>query len=147
MREHPHAELIRRGYEAFAEGDMAALSDMMAEDVVWHVPGEGPLAGEHRGREAVLGFFKEARDLSGGTLQVNVQSIVALEKVAVALTRLRASRAGKDLDAIGAVVYKVKDGKINEAWSLARDVKRKAEFFSSMAMDGPASAISARLSA
>ncbi len=54
MADHPNAELLRKGYEAFDKGDIAALTDMFAEDVVWHVTGTSPISGVHRGREAVL---------------------------------------------------------------------------------------------
>ena len=39
MTEHPNIELARRGYEAFAKGDLAALTELLANDVVWHVQG------------------------------------------------------------------------------------------------------------
>lgn len=39
---------------ALIGGDFAHGISGFAEDVVWHVPGDGELAGEHRGREAVL---------------------------------------------------------------------------------------------
>ena len=31
MSEHPNVALTRRGYEAFARGDLAALSELIAE--------------------------------------------------------------------------------------------------------------------
>src|SRR6476659_9254752 len=34
-----NVELVRRGDTAFNSGDMATLSDMFAEDAVWHVDG------------------------------------------------------------------------------------------------------------
>ena len=40
MAEHPNVEMIRQGYEAFARGDMSALADLAADEVVWHVPGD-----------------------------------------------------------------------------------------------------------
>ena len=44
MTEHPNVELARRGYEAFAKGDLATLTELLADDVVWHVQGGGPLS-------------------------------------------------------------------------------------------------------
>src|SRR5205807_10364112 len=35
-------------------GDVGGVRDLLAEDVVWHVPGANAIAGEHRGVEAVL---------------------------------------------------------------------------------------------
>jgi ketosteroid isomerase-like protein len=32
-----NASLVRRGYAAFSTGDMATLSELFADDAVWHV--------------------------------------------------------------------------------------------------------------
>jgi len=57
VTEHPNIELTRRGYEAFAQGDLAALSELIADDVTWHALGVGPLSGTYHGRDEVFGFF------------------------------------------------------------------------------------------
>ena len=48
MPEHPNAEPIRSAFEAFARGDLAGMQSLVAEDTTWHIPGRGPLAGDHR---------------------------------------------------------------------------------------------------
>jgi ketosteroid isomerase-like protein len=47
-------ELHRRQAAMYAGGPVDAVAEMLAENVVWHVPGRSPIAGEHRGREAVI---------------------------------------------------------------------------------------------
>jgi len=37
-----HAELIRRGYDAFARADPAAVFEVLDPDITWHVPGNQP---------------------------------------------------------------------------------------------------------
>ena len=49
VRIHPNEELLRREYEARADRDDAALADLFAEDVVWHVPGGSAIAGSTEG--------------------------------------------------------------------------------------------------
>ena len=61
MTQHPNVELTRQGYEAFAKGDLAALSGLIADDVTWHVLGIGPLSGDYRGRDGVFGFASSRR--------------------------------------------------------------------------------------
>ena len=39
---HPNEDLARRGYEAFAKGDLDTLNSLMTDDLVWHVPVETP---------------------------------------------------------------------------------------------------------
>ena len=54
----------------YAGGDPAAVEPFLAEDVIWHVPGSSPIAGDFRGREAVLGYFHRRRSLAGGTIRI-----------------------------------------------------------------------------
>ena len=46
-------------YEAFGQGDIAAVIDTNADDAIWTInTGAGsPLAGEHKGKEAIAGLF------------------------------------------------------------------------------------------
>src|SRR5215207_6884464 len=38
--DHPHIEVFRRTYAAFTKGDMKALAEVFAEDVIWHTRAE-----------------------------------------------------------------------------------------------------------
>ena len=55
MSEHTNVALHRKVHEAFSRGDMDTLTEMIAEDVVWHSPGKSQISGDFRGREAVEG--------------------------------------------------------------------------------------------
>ena len=45
-----NAALIKSGYEAFARGDLQSALAVFAEDILWHVPGRGPLSRDYRGK-------------------------------------------------------------------------------------------------
>ncbi len=92
MTEHPSVELTRQGYEAFAKGDMATLSELMADDITWHVEGAGSLSGTYRGREDVFGFFGRLAEETGGTFSLDVHDVLANDEHVVALCTLSASR-------------------------------------------------------
>jgi ketosteroid isomerase-like protein len=49
MSDHPNVARMREGYDAFAKGDLAALRELMTEDIVWHLPGHSALAGDYEG--------------------------------------------------------------------------------------------------
>ena len=59
MAEHPNLVNARAGYEAFALGDMAAVGDLLADDIVWHSGGNNILTGDYEGKEAVFGLLRE----------------------------------------------------------------------------------------
>ena len=39
-----NAALIKSGYDAFARGDLQGAFAVFAEDILWHIPGRGPLS-------------------------------------------------------------------------------------------------------
>jgi uncharacterized protein len=51
---HPNEELYRTGFEAFQKGDMDTLKNHLADDIVWHVAGRDPFAGDYKGMGEVL---------------------------------------------------------------------------------------------
>ena len=130
MADHPNATLLRKGYEAFGKGDMATLTDLFSEDVVWHFPGNNQLSGVHRGRDAVFAIFAKTTQLSGGTFKIDAHDVLANDEHAVALTRGTASREGKQLEAVECTVYHIKGGKVTEFWSFPEDQRVTDEFWS-----------------
>ena len=130
MAEHPNVALLQKGYEAFARGDIAALTDMFAQDMVWHVPGTNLISGEHKGRDAVFAVFAKTMELTGGTFKIDLHDIVANDEHTVSLTRAAASRQGKQLDLRGVDIYHIRNGKVTEWWSFVEDQRLDDEFWS-----------------
>ena len=131
MAEHPNAELWRKGQEAFSRRDMDALRTFWADDIVYHVPGAHPIAGEHKGLDGVLAFFSKLAELTEGTVRiVDVHDVFANDEHVVALLRFTASRQGKQLSWDQTHIYHISEGKITEAWLVATDQRALDEFFS-----------------
>jgi ketosteroid isomerase-like protein len=129
MAEHPNTGLVRRGYEAFAKGDVATATELFSKDIVWHVPGSGPLCGDHVGRDAVFAVFGKMAELSGD-FRAEVHDILANDEHAVALTRSVGSRQGKQLNMPNVDVWHIREGKFTEFWSFAMDQRAEDEFWS-----------------
>ena len=98
MAEHPNAEPIRQSFEAFARGDMAGMRSLVAENTVWHIPGRGPLAGDHYGRDAVFEMFGRLVQASEGTFTQELHDVAASDDHAVALTNVTAQRGDHNYD-------------------------------------------------
>lgn len=116
MAEHRNAQLVRRALDALLLGDLAAFSSAFADDVVWHVPGDGPLAGEYQGMAALLGLFGRQEGLSDGTLRLEITDVMASDDHAVAWQRVTAARDSFNLDVSEALVFRIRNGKIVEVW-------------------------------
>lgn len=116
MTEHPNAALVRRGYAALAARDVEALAGMTHDDLVWHIPGRNPIAGEYHGRDRVLAFNAHVLALTGGTLTLELVDVWANEHGAVALHRGGGTRPdGRPNHDEVCMVFTIRDGRIAEA--------------------------------
>ena len=129
MAEHPNVTLLRRGYEAFAQGDMDTLNNLFADNIVWHEGGRNPLSGDYKGIEQVLGLFGKLFELTEGTIKVEVHDILANDEHAVALVTISASRKGKRFSGTSVDVFHVRDGKAAEFWDNVTDRYKLDEVF------------------
>jgi len=126
MNEHPNAALHRKAHEAFANGDMGALTDLIAEDADWHSPGKSRISGDFHGREAVFGeFFGKMDELSGGTARfVADQEYFGNDERSVALFRFSATRGGKTEEVGVCEIVRWREGQAVEEWSYCDDQYR-----------------------
>lgn len=130
MADHPNVDLVRRGYDAFATGDMDTMTELFAEDVVWHLPGNNPLSGDYKGRDEVFSLFARTAQETAGSMKFELHDVVANDEHAVALVRASAERSGKRLDGEPqAHVFHVRDGKVTEFWGFG-DTTKADEFWS-----------------
>ncbi len=85
---HPNEELIGRWFLSQARGDPEAVRALLADDVVWHVPGRNLVSGDYRGPNEVIGFLARVRELSGGSARPPLLGVLANDTYAVALVRM-----------------------------------------------------------
>ncbi len=130
MAEHADVVRHREGHEAFSRGDMAALTEIIAEDTVWHWSGRNPLAGDKEGRDAVFAAFGQLAELSGGTLQLEDHDFVGNDEHTVALSQMTASREDRTLDVKFIEICHWRDGKVIEEWTMVDDQYAFDEFWS-----------------
>jgi ketosteroid isomerase-like protein len=115
-------ELVRRGYEAFAAGDMQWMNDHLADDVIWHTPGNNPGAGDFKGKEEVLGSFARIAQATQGTLRLDVHDVTGSDQHVVGLVMFSAqSPDGDSIKAHFANVFHVENGKAKEVWGMVED--------------------------
>lgn len=55
------AELHRRQNEMYSGGSIDSVTELLAEDIVWHIPGSSPIAGDHRGVAQVIAYWSPGR--------------------------------------------------------------------------------------
>jgi ketosteroid isomerase-like protein len=126
---HPNEDLVRKGFAA-GPRDTDAQRNRYAEDIRYHIPGRGPLAGVYEGIEQVLQMVARVFELTGGTFSMELHDVVANDEHAVALVTQHAERAGKQLTDNAVMVYHIRDGKITEIWTHSTDQYAADEFLS-----------------
>ena len=74
------AEFIERLHRAqeelYAGGDTVPVERLLAPDVVWHVPGETPIAGRHDGVDTVIGYMLLRRELADCTFRMRRRELL-----------------------------------------------------------------------
>ena len=108
-----NVELIRRGYEAFARGDVDAVLELLHPDVDWH-PAIAPILGVEtvRGRDAVRRFL--THDLFEGFDRFRAEplSVEDLGDFVLVMVRYtgRGESSGIEMDQRFATLYELRDG-------------------------------------
>jgi uncharacterized protein len=126
---HPNEDRIRKGYEAFSKGNLPALDEFFAEDILWHVGGRNPFSGDYKGRQEVYGFFAKLIEASGGTFKLDVHDILANDHHGVAMVYSQAQREGKTLADNTIHVFELEDGMVKEFWGYPSDMYTADDFW------------------
>jgi ketosteroid isomerase-like protein len=125
-----NAALIVSGYEAFSRGDIQSALATFAEDILWHVPGRGPLSRDYRGRTEVLGFFDHFMRLSDGTFRLQIDEVFAKGDKVVILCTETAHRGRRSWSSSQVHVWTVKDGRAITFREYEGDQQSEDEFWS-----------------
>jgi ketosteroid isomerase-like protein len=109
--------VVRDFYDARDRRDWHAVRELLAEDVVWREKDGGTdYAGDHHGRDTVVGLLEKFVDITGGTFVLEPREIVSTAEHVAAAVRWRAERGGIDVEGNDLAVYRIADGRIAEAW-------------------------------
>jgi ketosteroid isomerase-like protein len=127
---HPNEDLVRKGYEAFASGDVDWLNEHFADDIAWHTSGRNPLAGDHMGKQAVFDLFAKTMEVTGGTFRLELHDVLANDEHGVALVVASGERNGRRLEDRQVHVLHLEGEKVTEFWGHPGDQYRLDEFLS-----------------
>jgi ketosteroid isomerase-like protein len=93
--------------DAFARGDVAAHKACFADNVVWHVPGKSPVAGDYRGLDDTFAYFDKLTTLMRqGKYQDQLLDTAAGAERVVNIHRISGNRNGKTLDTTAVVIVR-----------------------------------------
>jgi uncharacterized protein len=125
-----NAALVRRIMEAFASKEGFALRDCFAEDAVWHVPGDGVMAGTYRGRSEIFRFLARLPKLTAGTYRSRLIDVLASEERGAGLYRAIGERDGRTIDIDQLLLFTIREGLVTEVLALPSDPGAFERFWS-----------------
>jgi len=120
-------KLVQRFYECYTTGDLQALKDeVLAPDVVWHIPGRHPLSGPKHGAEEIVAFFSQ---LARANMQAEVLYLAGDDSHAVDVHRGWGATETAAMDMTWVLYYRIEDGRIVEVTNFAADQAQADNFF------------------
>jgi uncharacterized protein len=108
MSTSQNVETVKKGYAAFAAGDLETALSTLDDNIEWVVPGKSKLGGTYRGKAEVTEFLGKLAEKSFTTAP---SRFLADDDVVVVLTQ---TTAGGE-SAPAADVYTFRDGKAVKA--------------------------------
>jgi ketosteroid isomerase-like protein len=134
-----NARLLARYCEAYAALDTEAAAQLVAPDFVLHVPGRGAAAGEHWGADGFRRYMSLVHAQHSGTFDVEVPAFAVSGEHAFTREALQVSRAhdpDKLLTLRTSNWFKVRGGKLSEAWVIPEDQRAYDAYWTGAAAQG-----------
>ncbi len=112
--EKDNAALVKRGYDAFANGDMATLQGLYHADAVFYAVPQKTGDGTHRGRDAIFAYFGTLFNETKGTFKAKPVTIAAADDRVFVLQDISGERNGFSLHEQSIMVLTIADGLVRE---------------------------------
>jgi ketosteroid isomerase-like protein len=114
--------IVRGMLDALEQRDAVAIGELLTDDVVYHFPGRGPVAGTYRGRDEVVGLFRSFAGQFDGLLAMASHDVVASEAHVLDLATYTGVRRGESFTWNVVRLYHVDADRISEIWLMIGDV-------------------------
>ena len=117
------AELHRRQGEMYAGGPIERVTELLADDIVWHVPGTSPIAGDHKGNAEVVAYFERRRRLADSTMAMKPGEAMATSDAVAQFVEGSAVLNGKPVSWQTVGIYRVDVERclVQEVWLVPLD--------------------------
>jgi uncharacterized protein len=130
MSAEENIEVINRLASAYASADIAVIDQLLADDVVFHIPGRHPLSGTYVGKADVFGYLGRVAAMSetddGG---FDVHSVTGDDEHVIALVTGTIEHAGVRFVRPTVHVFHVNGTQVTEFWEASLDQHAEDQFW------------------
>jgi ketosteroid isomerase-like protein len=124
-----NSDALKRGYEAFNNGDAETVAELYSDDVTWEGPNSDgvPMSGKHEGKDAVMQALGQIGEMFE-SFNVSPDELVEEGDTIVVLSHITAkTKSGNELRSPGVEIWRFGgDGKVNRVQTLADTAEMKA---------------------
>jgi ketosteroid isomerase-like protein len=133
---HPNVLTYLAALDAFNRNDLAALSDHVAPDFVYRIPGRSTVAGEFRGIDGFVEALTRLQEESAGTIQLTPLTVLADGENLIARAHVSAERGHRRLDTENCYAFRFVDGKVADGQVFLSDPEHVEDFWGTTNDDG-----------
>jgi uncharacterized protein len=121
---------VEAWYAAVSAGDLEKVRGMLAPDAVFHVAGDSPISGDHRGHEEIFALAVRTLTETDGTFKTELLDSISNEVYSAAKHRWTATRRGKGIEMVNIIVFRWDDeGRLAERWEFLGDAAAHDRFW------------------
>ena len=119
-------ELHHRQGKMYGGGSIDPVAGLLCSDIIWHVPGASPIAGDHRGVPQVTEYFERRRQLAEASMRMHPGQVLSEGADVVQFVRGSAILNGERVSWKTIGIYRVdcEQGRICEVWLVPLDLDR-----------------------
>lgn len=128
--EQDNATLVRRGFEAFSTGDMAALDQLFHPAATWSAPPVGVLGGDQTGRDAIFAMFGTLGRETNGSFKVVPSTFASAGDQVFVRATATGTRNGKTIASDEVLIFTLADGKVRDVRFYMFDYPGNVAFWS-----------------
>lgn len=126
----PNVTVVDQMTRAIFSHDRDTLTTLFTDDLVFHVRGALPIAGDHSGVDGLLGAIGRMFELTGGNIKLEQLFCVGTGDFAAEWEHASLTVDGRTLDIHNAFVYRFEGDRIAEMWFLSGAPVDSASFWS-----------------
>ena len=127
--DHANVETVNRMTEAVFSQDHDTLAKIFADDLVFHLRGPDPMAGDHSGLGGFLTVVGSWFDATNGQIELEQQFCIGTDGWAAEWEHATLGRKGQTLESRNAFVYRFEGDRIAEMWMFLGALPDAAQAF------------------
>ena len=130
MASNDSLKILTAFFDAFNRNDLEAASKFVTDDIVYVIRGKSALSRTYRGPKEFAWVLQEIKRLTGGTMAVKPEVVLADGENIMMYLQVSGSRPdGRRYESQQAYLYRLLDGKLAEGQTIPVDQYAFEQFF------------------